>query len=174
MAHVSYDVSDRLSWFGEVAYSSSDALGTPANGGLGPTGLTDPGGQRVSHAGRRERRSAPTAETERLARIFMPDVINALNTTENETTRFVTGLEGELGSEWTWDVYYQHGKNENHQRLFNNMVGSLAGGGRQAARLPALGARRRGQSGQPEPRSSAARRSPAIRRSARTRPAACR
>ena len=38
MAHVSYDVSDRLSWFGEVAYSTSDALGTPANGGLGPTG----------------------------------------------------------------------------------------------------------------------------------------
>jgi outer membrane receptor protein involved in Fe transport len=62
-----------------------------------------------------------------LARIFMPDVINALNTTENETTRFVTGLEGQLGSKWDWDVYYQHGENENHQRLFNNMVGSLAG-----------------------------------------------
>ena len=57
----------------------------------------------------------------------MPDVINAVNTTDNETTRFVTGLEGELGSEWRWDVYYQHGENENHQRLFNNMVGSLAG-----------------------------------------------
>jgi hypothetical protein len=39
MAHVSYDLSDRLNWFGEVAYSTSDALGTPANGGLGPTAM---------------------------------------------------------------------------------------------------------------------------------------
>jgi len=39
----------------------------------------------------------------------------------------VTGLDGDLGSKWAWDAYYQHGENENHQRLFNNMVGSLAG-----------------------------------------------
>jgi outer membrane receptor protein involved in Fe transport len=57
----------------------------------------------------------------------MPDVVNALNTTDNETTRLVTGLEGALGEKWEWDVHYQHGENENHQRLFNNMVGSLAG-----------------------------------------------
>ena len=114
MAHVSYDFSDRLSWFGEIAYSTSDALGTPANGGLGPTGLRiQPDNAFLTPAVRR--RSARTAGS--LARIFMPDVINAVNTTENETTRFVTGLEGELGSEWNWDVYYQHGKNENHQRL---------------------------------------------------------
>jgi iron complex outermembrane recepter protein len=125
MAHLSFDLSDRLNYFAEVAYSSSDALGTPANGGLGPTGL------------RIQQDNAfltPAVQASlapfggQLARIFMPDVINAVNTTDNETTRFVTGLEGELGSEWTWDMYYQHGKNENHQRLFNNMVGSLAGG----------------------------------------------
>ena len=125
MAHVSYDVSDRLSWFGEVAYSSSDALGTPANGGLGPTGLRI----QADNAFLTPAVAAALGPNGgQLARIFMPDVINAVNTTENETTRFVTGLEGELGSEWTWDVYYQHGKNENHQRLINNMVGSLAGG----------------------------------------------
>src|SRR6185503_11056726 len=39
MAHLSYDISDRLNYFAEIAYSTSDALGTPANGGLGPTGL---------------------------------------------------------------------------------------------------------------------------------------
>ena len=125
MAHVSYDFSDRLSWFGEVAYSTSDALGTPANGGLGPTGLRI----QADNAFLTPAVSAALGPNGgQLARIFMPDVINALNTTENETTRFVTGLEGAFGSDWTWDVYYQHGKNENHQRLHNNMVGSLAGG----------------------------------------------
>jgi outer membrane receptor protein involved in Fe transport len=125
MAHVSYDLSDRLNWFGEVAYSSSDALGTPANGGLGPTGLRI----QADNAFLTPAVSAALGPNGgQLARIFMPDVINALNTTENETTRLVTGLEGEFGSDWTWDVYYQHGENENHQRLHNNMVGSLAGG----------------------------------------------
>jgi outer membrane receptor protein involved in Fe transport len=124
MVHVSYDLSDRLSWFGEVAYSQSDALGTPANGGLGPTA------QRIQPD---NAFLTPAVSAQlgpfggQLARIFMPDVINAVNTTKNETTRFVTGLEGELGEKWNWDVYYQNGKNENEQRLFNNMVGGLGG-----------------------------------------------
>jgi outer membrane receptor protein involved in Fe transport len=124
LAHVSYDISDSLNWFGEIAYSSSDALGTPANGGLGPTGLRIAADNAFLTPAVQ---AALGPNGGQLSRIFMPDVINAVNTTDNETTRFVTGLEGELGSEWQWDVYYQHGKNENHQRLFNNMVGSLAG-----------------------------------------------
>jgi iron complex outermembrane receptor protein len=124
MAHVDLDLSDRLSWFGDIAYSSSDALGTPANGGLGPTGLQI----RADNAFLTPAVAAALGPNGgSLARIFMPDVINAVNPTDNETTRFVTGLEGELGSKWRWDFYYQHGENENHQRLFNNMVGSLAG-----------------------------------------------
>ncbi len=128
LAHVSYDVSDRLSWFGEVAYSTSDALGTPANGGLGPTAMTIAADNAfLSPAVRSALLANGGNGTGTFARIFMPDVINARNTTENKTTRLVTGLDGELGSKWSWDVYYQHGKNENHQRLHNNMVGSLAG-----------------------------------------------
>ncbi len=139
MAHVSYDVSDRLSWFGEVAYSSSDALGTPANGGLGPTAMPIAADNAFLSPAVA---AALGPNGGQLARIFMPDVINAVNTTENETTRFVTGLDGELGSEWNWDIYYQHGENENHQQLINNMVGSLARHRCPAARLPAVGARR--------------------------------
>ncbi|HEY8520004.1 MAG TPA: TonB-dependent receptor [Gammaproteobacteria bacterium] len=124
LAHVSFDLSDRLRWFGEVAYANSDAVSIPANGGLGPTGLRiQPDNAFLTP----EVRAALGPFGGQLSRIFMPDVINARNTTENKTTRFVTGLEGELGEKWTWDAYYQHGKNENHQRLFNNMVGSLAG-----------------------------------------------
>jgi outer membrane receptor protein involved in Fe transport len=125
LAHLSYDVSDRLHYFAEVAFATSDSVSTPANGGLGPTGLRIQADNAFL---------TPAVQTAlgpfggNLARIFMPDVISARNTTENETTRFVTGVDGQLGSEWTWDAYYQHGKNENHQRLFNNMVGSLSGG----------------------------------------------
>jgi iron complex outermembrane recepter protein len=124
MAHLSYDISDRLNYFAEIAYSTSDALGTPANGGLGPTALQiKPDNAFLTPAVA----AALGPNGGSLSRIFMPDVVNALNTTDNETTRFVTGLNGELGSDWNWDVYYQHGKNENEQRLFHNMVGSLAG-----------------------------------------------
>jgi len=124
MGHLSYDISDRLNYFAEIAYSTSDALGTPANGGLGPTGLQiKPDNAYLTPAVA----AALGPNGGSLARIFMPDVVNALNTTNNDTTRLVTGLKGELGSDWSWDVYYQHGKNENEQRLFHNMVGSLAG-----------------------------------------------
>jgi outer membrane receptor protein involved in Fe transport len=124
LARFSYDFSERLSYFAEVAYASSDALGTPANGGLGPTGLRIPAENAFL---------TPAVATAlgpnggNLSRIFMPGVISAVNTTENDTTRLVTGVEGQLGEKWSWDAYYQHGRNENHQRLFNNMVGSLAG-----------------------------------------------
>ena len=140
MAHVSFDFSDRLSWFGEVAYSTSDALGTPANGGLGPTGMVVAADNAFLTPAVRAALLAPGPTgvlgngTGSLQRIFMPDVVNAVNTTDNETTRFVTGLEGEFGSDWSWDVYYQHGKNENHQQLINNMVGSLASTNNAAAR----------------------------------------
>ena len=154
MAHVSYDLSDRLSWFGEVAYSTSDALGTPANGGLGPTAMVVQADNAfLSPAARAALLANGGNGTGVLARIFMPDVINARNTT-NETTRFVTGLEGELSSEWNWDIYYQHGKNKNHQRLFNDMVGNLASTNNVPARqhrLTALGARLRSRSGRSKP-----------------------
>ncbi|HEY5565914.1 MAG TPA: TonB-dependent receptor [Gammaproteobacteria bacterium] len=123
LGHVSYDVSDRLEFFAEVAYASSDAVSFPANGGLGPaTGRIQADNAFLTPA---VQAALPLGGN--LSRIFMPDVISARNTTENETTRFVTGLEGELATKWTWDAYYQHGENENHQRLFNNLVGSLVG-----------------------------------------------
>ena len=97
-----------------------------------------------------------------LGRAFMPAVVNANNTTENATTRIVTGVDGQLGEKWSWDAYYQHGENENHQRLFHNLVGTTSGNPSRQYELPALGSRRRGQPGQSDARSFAARRYPAI------------
>jgi outer membrane receptor protein involved in Fe transport len=124
LARLSYDVSDRLSWFAEVAYANSESANSPANGGLGPSPLRIQG----DNAFLTPALQAALPFGGNLNRIFMPAVMSANNTTENTTTRFVTGFDAEIGTKWTWDAYYQHGENENHQRLFHNMVGSLSGG----------------------------------------------
>ena len=58
-------------------------------------------------------------------RSLFPNLFSANNTTENDTLRFVTGLSGDLSENWNWDAYYQYGNNENHQRLFHNVVGGV-------------------------------------------------
>ena len=37
----------------------------------------------------------------------------------NQTTRFVTGLDGHLGS-WTWNTHFEHGENRNHTTALND------------------------------------------------------
>jgi iron complex outermembrane recepter protein len=121
MAYMSYDLSDSLEFFAEVNRASSDSVSDPANGALGPfLGLIAPDNAFLSPA---VQAAAPTGGI--LSRNYAPNLFSARNTTENDTLRFVTGLNGDLGDNWNWDAYYQYGKNENHQRLFNNMVGSF-------------------------------------------------
>ncbi len=123
LGHVDFALKDDLNFFVEAAYAHSDSQNDPANGALGP--FIGPG---VHIAGDNAFLSpaiqavAPTGGF--LSRVFLPDVISARNTTENTTTRFVTGLDGKLGQKWSWDGYYQHGENENHQQLINNVVGT--------------------------------------------------
>ena len=124
MGRISYDVSDRFRWFAELAYAHSDSANTPANGGLGPGPLRIQADNAFLTPGVSATLGAFGGN---LNRIFMPAVMSANNTTENTTTRFVTGIESQIGEKWNWDAYVQHGENENHQRLFHNMVGSLSG-----------------------------------------------
>jgi len=128
MGRVSYDVSDRLHWFAELAYSHSQSANTPANGGLGPSPLRIlPDNAFLTPGVIQALTINGVNNGGNLNRIFMPAVMSANNTTETTTTRFVTGFDSEIGTKWTWDAYFQHGENENHQRLFHNMVGSLSG-----------------------------------------------
>lgn len=121
MAYTSYDISGSLEFFAEVNSSSSDSVSDPANGALGPVeALIAPDNAFLSPA---LQAAAPNGGI--LSRNYMPNLFSARNTTENDTLRLVTGLNGDLGSNWSWDAYYQYGENENHQRLFNNMVGSF-------------------------------------------------
>jgi outer membrane receptor protein involved in Fe transport len=123
LGHADFAFTDDLSFFAEVAYAHSDALNDPANGALGP--FIGPG-QLIAFDNAflapAVKAAAPNGGF--LSRVFLPDVISAHNTTENTTTRYVTGLDGKLGTKWNWDAYYQHGENENHQQLVNNTVGT--------------------------------------------------
>lgn len=121
MGRISYDISDSLSWFGELASASSDSISDPANGALGPiAALIAPDNAFLSPA---LQAAAPFGGT--FSRNYMPNLFSARNTTENDTLRFVTGVEGDFGDRWSWDAYFQYGENENHQRLHRNMVGSF-------------------------------------------------
>jgi iron complex outermembrane recepter protein len=121
MARVSYAITDSLGYFAEAARASSDSVSDPANGALGPfVAVIAPDNAFLSPA---VRAAAPGGGI--FSRNYAPNLFSARNTTENDTLRFVTGLEGDVGSNWSWDAYYQYGKNENHQRLFRNMVGAF-------------------------------------------------
>jgi outer membrane receptor protein involved in Fe transport len=121
LGHVKFALNDSLEFFAEVNASSSDSVSYPANGALGPlSALIAPDNAFLSPA---VRAAAPTGGT--FSRNYAPNLFSARNTTENDTLRFVTGLDGKFGEKWSWDGYYQYGENENHQRLINNMVGSF-------------------------------------------------
>ena len=123
--HMNFDISDTLEFTAELGNAHSDASGDPANGALGPLGARVQADNAYLLNSPALAAALPNGGL--LNRVFMPNLFSADNTTENTTTRLVAGLNGKLGQKWTWDAYYQHGSNENHQRLNHNVVGSLTG-----------------------------------------------
>jgi outer membrane receptor protein involved in Fe transport len=125
LGHVDIDLSDSLTLSFELANSQSESLNHPANGALGPFG----GGVRIQpdNAYLTPELQAALPFGGVMNRIFAPDVISATNTTEAETTRFVTAVEGELTSNWNWDAYYQRGESTYQQQLIHNADRSILG-----------------------------------------------
>lgn len=124
LGRVDWSFTDSLAGFVEAAYTHSESENFPANGSLGPNFVViAPDNAFLSPA---IQAVAPFGGL--FSRALMPEVVSGRNTTENEIERVVVGLDGDLfSSEWDWDLYYQFGRNENHQRLFHNTVGSLFG-----------------------------------------------
>ncbi|MET0292257.1 MAG: TonB-dependent receptor [Steroidobacteraceae bacterium] len=60
-------------------------------------------------------------QTFTLGRAFA-DVGNAIGESRNDTLRVVGALEGKLGGSWTWDSYYQFGKNDFRIDTSNNVA----------------------------------------------------
>jgi outer membrane receptor protein involved in Fe transport len=118
LAHLDINLSDSTQLSFELANSQSDSQNYPANGALGPFG----GGVRIraDNAYLTPALQAALPFGGVMNRIFAPDVISATNSTEAETTRFVTSASGDLGSNWNWDAYYEHGKSTYHQQLMHN------------------------------------------------------
>ena len=53
---------------------------------------------------------------------FNIDVGPARPFVRNETMRGVIGARGDLGGSWNWDAYYQYGRNDFRNRVFNNRI----------------------------------------------------
>jgi iron complex outermembrane recepter protein len=51
------------------------------------------------------------------------DFVRQINHSKNRTWRAEFGLEGDITDSWTWDAYYQHGRNHLTQRLQNTPNG---------------------------------------------------
>jgi outer membrane receptor protein involved in Fe transport len=123
LGHVDIDLSDSLTLSFQLAHSQSDSRNHPANGALGPFG----GGVRIrpDNAYLTPALQAALPFGGVVNRIFAPDVISATNTTEAETTRFVTSIDGSLTDNWSWDAYYEHGESTYHQQLIHNADRSI-------------------------------------------------
>jgi len=63
----------------------------------------------------------------------------SLNEAEASVFRGLVGLNGELGNDWTWSVYYQYGNNQRHQDRTNNRVNTPFQYALDAVRNPANG-----------------------------------
>lgn len=48
--------------------------------------------------------------------------VPAYNEAKSEVFRGLVGLNGSFGDSWTWDVYYQYGRNDRHQDRDNSRV----------------------------------------------------
>jgi hypothetical protein len=125
LGHVDIDLSDSLTLSFELAHSHSDSANSPANGGLGPFGP----GVRIQpdNAYLTPALQAALPFGGVMNRIFAPDVFSANNTTEADTDRFIVSAEGDLGSNWNWDAYYEHGESTYHQQLIHNADRSILG-----------------------------------------------
>ncbi len=111
-------------WFAEVAYSQQRRVGTRRTAGSAPI---------AGHAHCADNaflspavRAARGPTGGQLARNLHAGQLSMRSTRPRTRRALRHGARAaSFGSKWNWDVYYQHGKNENHQRLFNNMVGGL-------------------------------------------------
>ena len=63
----------------------------------------------------------PAAADFALGRVF-DDVGRGLSISTADSYRFTSGLKGDLGGAWDWDVYYQYGRTDRLQTVENNLL----------------------------------------------------
>ena len=141
LARAEYEISPAITVSLEGSYARSEAVNPHATGAVGPFPflLFDPFllGYQIApdNAFLPPSVAAMIPNGASLGRT-MNNLQTARNETNNETWRLVGGLEGDIGSHWSWDAYYSHGENHNDQHLFHNMVQPLLRFALDAVRLP--------------------------------------
>lgn len=125
LGRIDWRFTDSLKASLEFDHAHSNSSNYPANGALGP--IIAPIAPDNAYLSPAVQAAAPFGFL--FSRVFMPGIVSALNTTENDINRLVASLDGKLFADWTWDAYYQYGRNENHQKLFHNAVGAVVPNG---------------------------------------------
>ena len=143
LAHANYDISDSITASLEGWYARSEAVNPVANGAIGPYAfqLIAPGiytGYRIAqdNAFLTPAEAALVGPNGAEFGRGMVNLVNARNETNNSTWHVVGALNGDLGSNWSWDAYFQHGQNKNDQHLYHNVVGTFLGYALDAVRTP--------------------------------------
>jgi outer membrane receptor protein involved in Fe transport len=112
-----YEFSDSITAFTELTYAKREGLSTPVTAGPRSSFYIKSGNPFIP------------AELETLLNGAsfslgkdVDDVIISVNTSDATVYRGLVGLKGELGADWTWDAYYQYGRNERLQTRTNSRV----------------------------------------------------
>lgn len=111
MAHMDYELTDTIKWWGEGMYAhvyGGPAVSTPPLDGPANIDINNP---YISDATRATILAADPAIT-RLNVNHGAVALGPSNVsyTSIDTYRFATGFEGEFGAGWSWDVYYTYGR----------------------------------------------------------------
>lgn len=117
LSRVSFDINDSLSVFGQASFAHADFDGLGAQrrdqgviriyGGNPYLLAAAPGNAAIA--------SMTSSQSFLMGRL-LEEIGHYKNHSETETIRFVAGVEGKFGDGWTWDAYYQKGKNQFDQR----------------------------------------------------------
>jgi len=139
MGRMSYDISDSLSLFAEGTYASvlSKGFAQPArnNGAVtgNPTCTTTslvsslgsilvPIDNPYLPQGVRDRMTDAGISCFNMGRVFRDPGMGDFTVDDgSKIVRGVVGVEGELGSDWKWDAYYQYGRNRFQQARIGNV-----------------------------------------------------
>ena len=121
-AHGEYEFSDAITANLDLSYGRVNGmvLGSPPRGNF-----TIRRDNAFLPAGLGALMDANGLATVSLGRAFI-DIGNPIDDTRNETYRGVVSLEGDFGAGWSWDAYYQYGRNDFRQDYRNNYVGARA------------------------------------------------
>jgi len=117
----SYDLTDSLHATLEASYGERKATSIGITAGPASTYIFQPDNAFLTPAVQALVGSNPfTVGTD------LDNQIRSLNSAKAQTFRIVAGLNGDIGiGNWTWDIYYQYGKNKRHQSLSNVRINSF-------------------------------------------------